>query len=687
VVNWSLRVINKYGKILVTLVVTIPIISVSVAIAYLDTLVFDHSLFPALYLSFFIPAFLAPPTIYFLITLVVKLGRIEKELETVIESAGDAFFIHDRSGKIVDVNDAACQSLGYTREELLALHVNDIESNYDPERLAKYWDELVLGRPMTLEGRHRRKDGTIFPVEARVSILNFGDEINILAVVRDISERQRVYASLLESEERFRKSFESASIGMTVTELDGRFRSVNPAWCKMMGYGEEEILTKTVADVTHPEDIPSTAEARQNLVGGDTRVSVVEKRYIHKDGHIVWGLMSRAIVRDTNGNPLYFIAQIQDISARKDVELKLKDSEEKYRKLVETSHDLIWSVDTNGNFTFVNEASRITHGYEPDEMIGKPFTHFMTAEQAEKDMAIFAEIKKGTDYFDLESVHLRKDGSPVYLSFNAVVERDDQGGVLGTTGSAKDITTRVLTEEQSRLHQEQLAHVSRVATMGEMATGIAHELNQPLAAITAYIDGSLRRLISDEHASKAIIDALEKASEQAIRAGNVIRRLRDFVRREDSKLEDIDINDSIHTAMKLLKSDFDLKQVALKFDLASNHPIIHGDPILIQQVILNLARNSVDAMNSSEPGAGELTVKTALEENTLLIEILDNGSGIDPELKEQLFEPYISSKKSGLGLGLPICRSIINEFGGEIWCEPSQTQGAAFKIRLPLLTR
>ena len=130
-VNCPLRVINKYGKVLVTIVVTIPIVIISVAIAYLDTLIFNHSLLPAIYLSFFIPVFIAPPTIYFLITLVVKLGRIEKELEKVIDSAGDAFFIHDRDGNIVDVNDAACQSLGYPSDELLTLNLPDFEEDYN----------------------------------------------------------------------------------------------------------------------------------------------------------------------------------------------------------------------------------------------------------------------------------------------------------------------------------------------------------------------------------------------------------------------------------------------------------------------------------------------------------------------------------------------------------------------------
>tara|TARA_B100000315_G_scaffold254609_1_gene296046 strand:- start:5357 stop:6895 length:1539 start_codon:yes stop_codon:yes gene_type:complete len=247
-------------------------------------------------------------------------------------------------------------------------------------------------------------------------------------------------------------------------------------------------------------------------------------------------------------------------------------------------------------------------------------------------------------------------------------------------------TARKLADAESRQHQEQLAHVSRVATMGEMATGIAHELNQPLAAIAAYIDGSLRRLSTENQTPKPIIEALEKASDQAIRAGDVIHRLRDFVRREDHKSEKVEISDTINTAMQLLKADFDLNKVDLSLDLARPSPVVIGDSVLIQQVIFNLVRNSVDAMSSMDSGSGKLIIKTSTDTDSILIKILDNGPGVEPELQKQLFEPYISTKKSGLGLGLPICRSIINELNGQIWYEPPPSQGAAFYIRLPLFS-
>jgi signal transduction histidine kinase len=242
------------------------------------------------------------------------------------------------------------------------------------------------------------------------------------------------------------------------------------------------------------------------------------------------------------------------------------------------------------------------------------------------------------------------------------------------------------TAERTRFrHQEQLAHVTRIATMGEMATGIAHELNQPLAAIAAFIDGSLRRLSSGEPASEAVLVALEKASKQTIRAGDVIQRLRDFVGGTDAHLDDIDINDAIQPAIQLMKMELDLNQISLSLDVVRTALRVSGDVILIQQVILNLIRNSVDALKSKPQKDGEIIITTAYENHFVSINISDNGPGIDTQIQENMFEAYISTKKTGLGLGLPICKSIIEKHCGQIWYETAPTEGALFCIRLPVV--
>jgi len=248
---------------------------------------------------------------------------------------------------------------------------------------------------------------------------------------------------------------------------------------------------------------------------------------------------------------------------------------------------------------------------------------------------------------------------------------------------AQDVSAAKRIEEEYRQHRDELAHVMRVATMGEMATSLAHELNQPLAALSAYVSGSLQRLKPGGAIDGDIIEALEKASEQADRAGNIIRRLRDFVAKNEPKFEFVDINDAVRTATNIMRSELNLGQIDLVLDLTASDVQVEGDPILIQQVIFNLLKNSADAVNGANSGTGKVTVKTARDNGLVSFTIKDNGQGIAPGDQGQLFEPYFTTKEAGLGLGLPICRSIIENLNGEIWCEPDAALGTRFRFHLP----
>jgi len=283
---------------------------------------------------------------------------------------------------------------------------------------------------------------------------------------------------------------------------------------------------------------------------------------------------------------------------------------------------------------------------------------------------------------NIEAVVRTKDGSLLTVILNAQeIIFEGRRHLLTVTF---DITELKRVEEESRLHRDELAHVTRVATMGEMATNIAHELNQPLTALSAYIGGILRRVKSGEPINEAIIKALKNAMEQAERAGEIIRRLRDFIGKRETRSEIVDINEAVRSATKFMRSELDLNQIDLVLALTKKHLPVEGDAILIQQVILNLIKNSVDALNKMESGSGRITVNTTRENGLVSVVIDDNGSGVPPDLQDRLFEPYFSTKNSGLGLGLPICRSIIEKFNGKIWCEPAATQGTAFQFDIPL---
>lgn len=274
-----------------------------------------------------------------------------------------------------------------------------------------------------------------------------------------------------------------------------------------------------------------------------------------------------------------------------------------------------------------------------------------------------------------------------FRSYNRYIEAGFFKTSLGETVSVRrDITQQIEAEEDARHRQSQLTHVMRVSTMGEMASGLAHELNQPLTAITGYLQGCINRLESGEGVSPRVMDALRKSTEQSLRAGEIIRRIRDFVTAADHDYDLIDINDVILETVEMLSSDIRHAKVDLTLDLLSPLPMIRADQIQMQQVVFNLTRNGLDAVNEVQSDGNRIHIASTVDEDKILISVADSGSGIDPVAIDQLFDPFFTTKKTGMGMGLAICRAIINDHGGDIWIENTDN-GATAYFKIPIADR
>ena len=265
------------------------------------------------------------------------LQESERRFRQLFEQSVDAMYVHDQEGNFVDCNSQACALLGYSREELLSLSVADISRNVltEEERALKeeeeggtLWQCVADGEPGEFSQGHEeenvRKDGTIVPVEVRVGSVDYGGQRMVLASVRDITERRRAQEALRESEERFRGAFENASTGVALVSLDNRYFRVNRAFCEMLGYSEEELVGKRSFDITHPEDqVKSRGRARRVLESGGSESTRLEKRYLKKDGGVVWAISDISLVRDSEGKPSHFVSHFQDITERKNLEEQL----------------------------------------------------------------------------------------------------------------------------------------------------------------------------------------------------------------------------------------------------------------------------------------------------------------------------------------------------------------------------
>ena len=239
-------------------------------------------------------------------------------------------------------------------------------------------------------------------------------------------------------------------------------------------------------------------------------------------------------------------------------------------------------------------------------------------------------------------------------------------------------------QERERRQLADLAHITRLTTLSEMGTGIAHELNQPLAAIVSYTGACVRFLTSDATPPGDLLDAMQAASAQARRASEIVRRWRRLVRKAEPHWVDANLNDLVLEILAILQHEFQTTGCQVHKDLAPNLPIIHVDTIQIQQVILNLLRNALEAMLSEDRTLGPLRVRTFADGNQVELQVQDTGPGLHPEVADRLFESFVTTKISGLGMGLAICRTILEVHQGRVWMTPNEGPGVTFHVRLPV---
>ncbi len=271
----------------------------------------------------------------------------------------------------------------------------------------------------------------------------------------------------------------------------------------------------------------------------------------------------------------------------------------------------------------------------------------------------------------------------VYLFYRLQAGARALSGV--NEGLIRQIAERKHAEREARVLHTELAHVHRLSTMGEMATGLAHELNQPLAAITSYAQGCVQRLRAKKAKPEEMLDTMDKIAAEAKRAGGIIRRVRSFARKDNPRLALIDANAAIRETADLLGAEAHRRGVAIKLNLANPLPMVMADTIQVQQTVLNLMRNGIEAMDETVPAPPQLTIRTSKNgSDAILVTVEDNGHGIPPETLEHIFDPFFTTKESGLGLGLPICRSIVEAHGGRLWATCDAGNGTVFKFTLPI---
>jgi PAS domain S-box-containing protein len=742
-----------------------------------------------------------------------ELQEGKAEMERLFEASLDALLVTDRNGRIVNANQRVQTVFGYTREEVVGASIDNLVPNrlHDVHKTyrEKYYADPVprhLGLGLELCGR--RKDGSEFQAEISLSPLRLGDELRVLAAVRDITERKHAQEALRRSEEQFRGVFETSPVGLALIGTDYRLVKVNPALCHMTGYSETELLELNPFHLTHPDDRETSIERAKSLFRGEIPYYQVEKRYLRKSGEIIWANLTASLLRDHLGRPMYGLGVLEDITERKQAQEALRLSEEQFRGIFEQGPIGLTLMGRDYHLVKVNAALSRMLGYSQSELLEMSpldYTHpddrGPTINIVERLFSTEAPVHK------MEKRYVKKNGDVIWASLNASVLHDQEGRPSYGMGMIEDITERKRAEEElravnqrlslatqsasmgvwewdvstelaiwddrlfqifgipkkspvaredweRRIHPDDLYKIegfmanvfggktqesaeyriirpdgslrhisvsggplldnngriismigiavditerkqmqlaieasSRLSSLGMMAGGVAHEINNPLSVIHAMASDLVEAVATDGPVQADMV--ARKAAiirETAERIARIVKSLRQISREGSGDMfHPASLNKIVADTLEICRAKFKAHGVELLLPDNMPETSIPCREVQIEQALLNLLQNAFDAVVDQH---GERWVRLTVQpgRDSVVISVLDSGPGIPRELRSRLMEPFFTTKPvgKGTGLGLSLSKTIAEDHGGRL--EYDEDHGRTrFSLVLPVV--
>jgi PAS domain S-box-containing protein len=373
-----------------------------------------------------------------------------------------------------------------------------------------------------------------------------------------------------------------------------------------------------------------------------------------------------------------------EIAERQRVEAELRESEARFRLVADSAPVMIWMSGTDKLCTYFNKPWLDFTGRSIDQELGNGWAEGVDSEDLQRCLDTYTQAFGRREEFRMEYRLRRHDGEYRWVSDIGVPRFNPDGSFAGYIGSCIDVTEQRRAEEQLRQAQEDLARVTRVVVMGELAATIAHEVNQPLTAIVTNANFSLRQLEGAIPHPDELRAAITEIVNDGTRASAVISRIRGLFAKATSRTTDLDINQIIQDVTILLRNEFTRYRVLLRTHLATDLPLVPGDAVQLQQVLINLIMNAIDAMRTVTDRQRKLIIKSAMHLEGVLVQVQDSGTGLSPECVDRIFEPFFTTKPEGVGMGLSISRSIIDAHGGRLWVTPGSEYGAIFQFTVPI---
>ena len=651
-----------------------------------------------------------------------ELRASETRFRTFVDHATDAFMLHREDGTVLEVNRQACESLGYARDELIGMAVTDFDPDGNEALLQTIRERLAAGEIATFESHHRRKDGTVFPVEVRLREFRQDGERFAISLTRDITERKRA-ESLLAGEKRILEMVakgeqlarileslcrlveeQASGVLASILLLDGdRLRhggapSLPKAYtdvidgaligpsagsCGTAAYRGEQVIVEDIATD------PLWTDYRAAALPHSLRACWSTPIFSSQAEVIATFAMYYREPRSPSPRDQETIEQITHLAGiaieRNRIQEALRRSEAHLTEAQRLTKTGSWAYDpSTGKSTYWSYENFRIFGLDPQEgPSSEIFWRHVHPEDRDRVRERFGrEAHAKTEYADDYRIiladgtvkHIHDIGHPVF---------DAGGKLVEFVGTTVDVTERKRAEEALHEIQTELAHANRVAMMGQLTASIAHEVNQPIAAAVTNANAALRWLSVERPDLEEARRALGRIVDNGNRASEVIGRIRALIKKAPPQKDSVAIKDAILEVVTLTHGEAVKHRVLVRTRLAEGLPPVEGDRVQLQQVILNLVVNAFEAMSGQNEAREMLISAEKAEPDGVLVAVRDSGPGLAAEHLERLFEAFYTTKPTGMGMGLSICRSIIEAHGGRLWASANDPRGAVFQFTAP----
>jgi PAS domain S-box-containing protein len=598
--------------------------------------------------------------------LFTRMDQANRHWLEIFDSITDFIVVHDDSNRVLRVNRSFAEFIGVSPQELIGFSMRALamapDADCQPCPFCRAEAESV--------------DEYVHPVLERTYLISTSlihgaanEALQTIHVLKDISDRR-------EAERRYRELFDNIQEGLYFSSPEGRFIEVNEAMVRMLGYdSREELLrvdipTKIYLDPQHRGRVCEEMERTGVLHGFESTLQ-------RKDGALIHTLENAVAIRDASGRVLQYRGMMMDVTELKNFQSELQRERDFSSKILNNTQSLILVADTAGLISYANRRCYQSGNFKDVALLGRPLTDIVPVGRRGAMLAAFATTLEGKQVDNLELPILLASGRIAQFSINLSPMRDEQGNINSIVVVMTDIT-------DSSMLQSKLMHSDKMAAVGRLVSGVAHEVNNPLTAVLGFTD----LLLSQDDIPEGAKENLRIILQEAQRTKQIVQNLLSFARQTPPKRQLVQINSVLRRTLSLRAYDFSNRDIMLTENLGENLPEVYGDEHQLQQVFLNIVNNAYDAVCESGR-KGEISVTTATVDGFAEIRFTDNGNGI--RHPERVFDPFFTTKDigKGTGLGLSICYGIVHEHGGDITCQNNigpESSGAMFAIKLPLNT-